>query len=155
MSYSLWPHGLQHGHASLSAQTHVHLVGDAIQLSHSLSSPAPPAFNLSQHQGLFKWIISLHQVAKVPRQVINISGMRIAHELLFLHMSLIKCFRIFISAMYCAFQMFHVIFSLVLLHQETPWHWAWIWEVRAPLRPSTCWYRLDSLASMPVDLMAC
>ena len=34
-------------------QTHVHLVGDAIQLSHSLSSPSPPNFNLSQHQGLF------------------------------------------------------------------------------------------------------
>ena len=36
------------------AQTHVHLVGDAIQPSHPLSSPSPPAFNLSQHQGLFK-----------------------------------------------------------------------------------------------------
>ena len=36
------------------AQTHVHRVGDAIQPSHSLSSPSPPAFNLSQHQGLFK-----------------------------------------------------------------------------------------------------
>ena len=39
------------------AQTLVHRVGDAIQLSHSLSSPSPPAFNPSQHQGLFKWII--------------------------------------------------------------------------------------------------
>ena len=46
-------------------QTHVHQVGDAIQPSHPLSSPAPPAFNLSQHQGLFQWISSLHQVAKV------------------------------------------------------------------------------------------
>ena len=46
-------------------QTHVHWVGDAIQTSHPLSSPSPPAFNLSQHQGLFKWISSLHQVAKV------------------------------------------------------------------------------------------
>ena len=35
-------------------QTHVHRVSDAIQLSHLLSSPSPPAFNLSQHQGLFK-----------------------------------------------------------------------------------------------------
>jgi len=47
------------------AQTHVHWVGDAIQPSHPLSSPSPPAFNLSQHQGLFKWVSSLHQVAKV------------------------------------------------------------------------------------------
>ena len=46
-------------------QTHVHWVGDAIQPSHPLSSPSPPAFNLSQHQGLFKWVNSLHQVAKI------------------------------------------------------------------------------------------
>ena len=46
-------------------QTHVHWVGDAIQLPHPLSSPFPPAFNLSQHQGLFKWVSSSHQVAKV------------------------------------------------------------------------------------------
>ena len=50
---------------SPSLLTHVHWVGDAIQPSHSLSSPSPPAFSLSQHQGLFKWISSLHQVAKV------------------------------------------------------------------------------------------
>ena len=46
-------------------QTHVHWVSDAIQPSHPLSSPCPSALNLSQHQGLFKWISSLHQVAKV------------------------------------------------------------------------------------------
>ena len=46
-------------------QTHVHWVSDAIQLSHPLSSPSPPAFNLSQHQGLFQWVSSSHQVAKV------------------------------------------------------------------------------------------
>ena len=46
-------------------QTHVHWVGDVIQPSHPLSSPSPPTFNLSQHQGLFKWVSSLHQVAKV------------------------------------------------------------------------------------------
>ena len=45
-------------------QTHVHRVRDAIQPSHPLSSPSPPAFNLSQHQGLFKRLSSLHQVAK-------------------------------------------------------------------------------------------
>ena len=46
------------------AQTHVQQVGDAIQPSHPLSSPSPPAPNPSQHQGLFQWV-SLHQVAKV------------------------------------------------------------------------------------------
>ena len=48
-----------------STQTHVHWVSDAIQPSHPLSSPSPPAPNPSQHQGLFKWVSSSHQVAKV------------------------------------------------------------------------------------------
>ena len=43
------------------AQTHVHRVSDAIQPSYPLSSPSPPAFNLSQHQNLFKWVSSSHQ----------------------------------------------------------------------------------------------
>ena len=47
------------------AQTHVHLVGDTTQPSHPLSSPSPPAFNLSQHQSLFQWVSSSHQVAKI------------------------------------------------------------------------------------------
>ena len=46
-------------------QTHVLWVSDAIQISHPISSPSPPAFNLSKHQGLFKWVSSSHQVAKV------------------------------------------------------------------------------------------
>ena len=47
------------------AQTHVHWVGDAIQPSHPLSSPSPPALSLSQHQSLFQWVSYSHQVAKV------------------------------------------------------------------------------------------
>ena len=47
------------------SQTHVHRVGDAIQPSYPLSSPSPPALNLSQHQGLFQWVSSSHQVTKV------------------------------------------------------------------------------------------
>ena len=47
------------------AQTHSNWVSDAIQPSHPLSSPSPPAFNLSLHQGLFQWVNSSHQVAKV------------------------------------------------------------------------------------------
>ena len=66
-----WPHeggmpGLPVYHQlPESTQTHVHRVSGAIQPSHPLSSPSPPAFNLSQHQGLFQWVSSLHQVAKV------------------------------------------------------------------------------------------
>ena len=46
-------------------QTHVHWVSDAIQPSHPVSSPPPPAPNPSQHEGLFQWVKSLHEVAKV------------------------------------------------------------------------------------------
>ena len=53
-----------HRHLPEFAQTHVHWVSDAIQPFHPLSSPSP-AFNLSQDQGLFKWVSSSHQVAKV------------------------------------------------------------------------------------------
>ena len=54
-----------HHQLSEFAQTHVHGVGDAIQPSHPLSSPSPPAFSLSQHQGFFQWVSASHQVAKV------------------------------------------------------------------------------------------
>ena len=67
MSSSLQPHGLQHFpvlHYLLEfAQTHVHLVSDAIQPSHPRSSPSPPALNLSQHQGLFQWVSFSHSAS--------------------------------------------------------------------------------------------
>ena len=54
-----------HHQLSELTQTHVHRISNAIQPSHPLSSPSPPTFNLSQHQSLFKWVNSSHQVAKV------------------------------------------------------------------------------------------
>ena len=64
MDYSM--PGLPVHHQLLElAQTHVHQVGDAIPPSHPLSSPSPPAFNISQHQGVFQWVSSSHQMAKV------------------------------------------------------------------------------------------
>ena len=71
VSNSLRPHGLEHTRllCPLSTpeptQTHVHRVGDTIQPSYPLSSPSPPAFNLVQHQDLFKWVSSWHHMAKV------------------------------------------------------------------------------------------
>ena len=67
----LWSHGLQHTRLPSPSPTpgiysnNVHRVSDAIQPSHLLSSPSPPAFSLSQHQGLLQWVSSLHQLAKV------------------------------------------------------------------------------------------
>ena len=49
-----------HHHLLEFAQTHVNWIGDSIQSSHPLSSPSPPAFHLSQHQGLFQWVCFLH-----------------------------------------------------------------------------------------------
>ena len=82
VSDSLWPPGLQHWQAWRGLpvhrqlleliQTHVHWVSDTIQPSHPLSSASPPAFNLSEHQGLFKWFSSSHQVAKVLEFSFNI-----------------------------------------------------------------------------------
>ena len=63
VSNSLWPRGLQHARPPCpspthDAQTHVHQVSDAIQPSHHLSSPSPPAFSLAQHQGLSQFFTS-------------------------------------------------------------------------------------------------
>ena len=71
MSDSLWPMNrstpsLPVHHQLLEfTQTRIHQVSDAIQPSHPLLSPSPPAFNLSQHQGFFQWAGSLHQVANI------------------------------------------------------------------------------------------
>ena len=71
VSDSLWPHESQHARPPCPSptleftQTHVHRGSDAIQPSHPLSSPSPPAFNPSQHQSLFQWVNSSHEVAKV------------------------------------------------------------------------------------------
>ena len=71
ISHSLQPHGLQDARLPCPSpalelvQTHIHWVDDVNSSNHlMLSSPSPPAFNLSQHQGLFQWVSSLHQVAK-------------------------------------------------------------------------------------------
>ena len=60
-----------HHHLLEFTQTHVHQVGDAIQPSHPLLSPSPPAPNPSQHQGLFQWVRSSHQLAKVLEFQLN------------------------------------------------------------------------------------
>ena len=69
MSDSLWPHGPHsfpvHHQPPEPTQTHAHHVSDAIQPSHPLSSPSPPASYPSQHQSLFQWVNSSHKVAKV------------------------------------------------------------------------------------------
>ena len=59
------------------AQTHVHWVGDAIHPSHPLLYPSPPVFSLSQHQGLFQWVGSWHQVAKVLELQLQHQSLRV------------------------------------------------------------------------------
>ena len=67
------PGFLVHHQLPKLTQTHVHRVYDAIQPAHPLSSPSPPAFNLSQHQGLFQWVSSSHQWPKYWSFSFNIS----------------------------------------------------------------------------------
>ena len=76
VSDSLRPHEPQHARPPCPSPAprvhpiHVYQVGDDIQPSHPLLSPSPPALNLSLHQGLFQWVHSLHQVAKVLELII-------------------------------------------------------------------------------------
>ena len=72
MDYSTQGFPVLH-HLPEFAQTHVHWVSDAIQPSHPLLPPFPPALKFSQHQGLFQWVSSLHQVAKVLELSVSIS----------------------------------------------------------------------------------
>ena len=67
---SLQPHGVQHAipvpyHLLKFAQVHVHCISDAIQPSHPLMPSSPSALNLSQHQGLFQWVVCSHQMTKI------------------------------------------------------------------------------------------
>ena len=76
VSDSLWPRGLRHARLPRpwptpgARQSHVHWLGDAIQPSHPPSFPSP-ALNLSQYQGLFKWVSSPHQVAQLQHQLLQ------------------------------------------------------------------------------------
>ena len=73
LSYPTLCHPMNHSTSGLPVhhklpeftQTHLHRVNDAIQASHPLSSPSPPALNPSQHQGLFQWVNSSYEVTKV------------------------------------------------------------------------------------------
>ena len=65
VSDSLRLHGLQHARLPCLVQTHEYWAGDAIQSCHPLSSPSPPAFNISPNQGLFQWVSFFHQGARV------------------------------------------------------------------------------------------
>ena len=93
------------------AQTHVHWVSDAIQLSHPLLSPSPPALNLSQHQDIFQWASSSHQVAKYfLREAISGMWVLSLKRLRFNSQSLQHC--------YCKWLYWVSIFSLAQREKE-------------------------------------
>ena len=95
--FTLWGH-----HLPEITQTHVHRVRDAIQPSHPLSSPSPPAPNPSQHQSLFQWVNSSHKVAKVLGTVvvdIMVIWIKFTHSIHF--SSLIPKMSVFTLAISC------------------------------------------------------
>ena len=96
-------------------QTHVHWVGDAIQPSHPLSSPSP-TFNLSQHQGLFQWASSSHQVAQVLE-------LQLQHQFFQWIFSLLSHFKyVYSSFLICqVFSVYH--YLLLTLHSCSPLFW--------------------------------
>ena len=75
-------------------QTHVHCVSEAIPPSHPLSSPSPPTFNLSQHQGLFRWVSSSHQVAKVLEFQLQHQSIQWIFRLIFFRMDWLDLFAV-------------------------------------------------------------
>ena len=94
------------------AQTHVHRVGDAIQPSHPLSSPSLPVFNLSQHQDLFHWVSSLHQVAKL----LELQLQHQSFQWLFRFLAITHKANLNIHAPECAWMWFHLgLTGLILL----------------------------------------
>ena len=94
---SLWPHGrsmpcVLHRLPELT-QTHVHWVGDAVQPSRPLSFPSPPAFSLSQHQGLFKWVSSCYHWGKLNYKCVSIWMKYLCKKYLFINIYEIFIFK--------------------------------------------------------------
>ena len=110
-----------------STQTHVHWVGDASQPSYSLSSLSP-ALNLSQHQGLFKWVSSLYQVAKYWSFSFNISP---SNE----HPGLISFRMDWLDHQIG----WHEISSSLPLSRVSKGERSWLWLAAVPL-PPTAWH---------------
>ena len=75
-------------------QTHVHRVSDTIQPSHPLLSLSLPAFNLSQHQGLFQWVSSSHQVARVLEFQLQHQSFQWTSGLIFFRMDWLDLFAV-------------------------------------------------------------
>ena len=131
MSDSLWPHGLQHTRLPCPslflpefAQTHV---GDAIQPSYPRLPPSSLALNLSQHQGHFKWVCSLHQVTKLLELQFQISpsseylGLISFRIVWFNLLNVQGSFRIFSSSTIWKHQFFRFLYGLTLTSMHDYW----------------------------------
>ena len=113
-----------------STQTHVHRGGDAIHPSHPLLSPSPPVLNLSQHQGLFKWVSSSYQVAKDWSFSEHPGLISFRMDWLDLHAVQAKSSLIFPTTSY----LFQKQFPLTLFHDLT-----FTSASLTPLKPLTVW----------------
>ena len=134
-------------------QTHVHWVSDAIQLSHPLSSPSPPALNLPQHQGLFKWVSSSHEVAKYWSFRFNISPSNEHPGLISFRMdwldllavlqhhsskaSILRCSAFFIVQLSHPYMTTGKVTILLLFYVWSFWPQG-IWDLSSPTRDPIC-----------------
>ena len=102
------------------AQTHVQWVGDAIQPSHPLSSPSSPALNLSQHQGLFLWVSSLHQVTSLTWAMLIFPTVLI---LALVQSSIVGYYQVFFVESYLLSVMILVsgLFPPICTHDDSAW----------------------------------
>ena len=109
------------------AQTHVHQVSDAFQPSHLLSSPSPPAFSLSQHQDLFQWVGSLHQVAKVMELQLQHQSFQWILRVDFLNLSLMSYFCSGFHRLHCIWLSWSCLLTLLLTGTFSQAFW-WPWQ---------------------------
>ena len=138
------------------AQTHVHRACDAIQPSHPPSPPSPPALNLSQHQGLFQWVGSSYQVAKILRLQLHNSHSNEYSGLISFRIgwfdllavqgtlkSLLQHHNLKVSIRWCS------AFLMVLLSHLFPWAPRSLWTVIAAMKlEDTCsWKAMTNLDS--------
>ena len=137
MSDSLWPHGLQHARhpcpsptPGVFSQTHVHWVSDAIQPSHPLLSPSSPALDLSQHQCLFQWVGSSHQVELQHQSLQRLQDWFLLGLIGLISLLSKRLARVFSSTTIGKYQFFSTHIHRWLLEKKHSFDYMYLWGIK-------------------------